>query len=130
MGHTRVLPGLTHSFPTRRSSYLNLSRVHDSLGVQRLLDGPHPLKLTRSGQPGELVALRDADSMLGGKRAAHRRDCIVHEAVDCVDVPPQPFAAVAQWRPDVEMDVAVAKMAEQNGRTHVCTPVTNAQLVC
>src|SRR3546814_13632830 len=32
---------------------------------------------------------------------------------DLVDVPPQPFAAVAQWRPDVEMDVAVAKMAER-----------------
>src|SRR3546814_8048812 len=32
---------------------------------------------------------------------------------DLVDVPPKPFAAVAQWRPDVEMDVAVAKMAER-----------------
>ena len=92
-----------------------LSRVHDAERVERLLDRAQGMDARRAAQARELGALQLADAVLGGDRAAGGGDQIVDQARDRGAFGFVPVGRGVAAGADVEMDVAVAEMAEAAG---------------
>src|SRR5260221_3072900 len=92
-----------------------LSRVHDAERVERLLDRPQRMDAPGRRQPRELGALQLADAMLGGNRPARRSDEVVDQPGDILALRLIPAGRGVASRADVEVDVAVAQMAEAGG---------------
>ena len=90
-----------------------LAGVHYSLRIERPLDRAHRAEPRRIAEPRQLVELHLADAVLGRDRAARGGDEIVDEGGDRRGLrsASQSAPAPAGAR-DVEMDVAVAEMAE------------------
>src|SRR5713226_6498873 len=91
----------------------HLARIHDVLRIECALDGAHGVELDSAAVVGELVDLELADAMLGRDRAAIGHDNIVDGTADGLAVCHEVFLVPARRRLTVEVNIAVADMAER-----------------
>src|SRR5690606_40448993 len=60
--------------------FQKLARVHDAVGIERLLDPPHQVELKGGFVARQVVDFEAANAMLGTDRAAHTDGDIMHGA--------------------------------------------------
>ena len=63
----------------------------------------------------QLVALHHADAMLGADRAAEFVHDVMHDELHFVPAREECCIVAALWRAEIEMEIAVAEMAEADG---------------
>src|SRR5262245_12283125 len=88
--------------------------VHDVVGIERLLDAAHELDLDRGLVADDVLASQPANAVLGADAAVLHIDDVVHDPAERQPTR-QEFIVGHILRPvEIEMDVAVADMAERN----------------
>src|SRR5438309_3162848 len=105
----RKMPPSSHNSGEREK----LPRVHDPLGIERLLDRPQRLEPRGRIGARQSRRLHLADAVLGRDRTAGGDDEVVDETARFLAARLEP-----SWhrrRLDVEVDIAVAEMAEGDG---------------
>src|SRR4051794_20490345 len=110
-------PGVVKSRHSGWTSRLRhqLPRIHDAERVEGLLDRAQRVDAPRRRETGELGALQLADAVLGGDRAARGGDEVVDQFRDLLALGVVPAGRGVAAGADVEVDVAVAKVAEPGG---------------
>ena len=93
-------------------AHSTLPGFYHPVGIERRLDLAHRRQGPGVLQSGEKVALEPAHAVLGGIRAAEARDDGVHDLVHRLPAIEEGLAVGADRLRHVEMDVAVAEMAE------------------
>src|ERR1700722_12654605 len=104
----RARSGWPQSWASRSKQ---LARVHDAVGIKRLLDGAHRAQRHRRSVAHQLVTLEAADAVLGADAAAE----LCHQVVDR----PAQLRLLRQERlvargvdaADIEMQIAVARVS-------------------
>src|SRR3982075_4114835 len=91
----------------------DLARVHDVLRIERTLDRAHGVELDAAAVVGEFVDLELSDAVLGRDRAAIGHDDIVDGPADGLAVRHEALLVPARRRLTVEVNIAVADMAER-----------------
>src|SRR4051812_2863673 len=105
--------------PPRALRRHDLAGIHDVLRIERALEQPHHVDLDRRFVVHELADFAPADAVLGRDAAVHPRDDVVHDAVDLFPAGEEglalgPLLRLARGLAHVEMDIAVADMAESD----------------
>src|SRR5271166_3721856 len=90
----------------------HLARVHHPVRIERGLDLAHHRKGGRILPAGEQAALELTDAMLGRIGAAEASDDSVNDLVHRIPAVEKSLPVCADRLRDIEMDVAVAEMAE------------------
>ena len=107
---TQVATGLGSS-----AGLEELAGVQDTLGVERAFDRPHQVELDRAPVARELGPLHAADAVLGGNRAVHVGNEVVHGARHRLPQRKERVAGHHRGLRDVVVHVAVAVVAERDG---------------
>src|SRR5690606_33283905 len=90
----------------------DFARVHYVGRVQRGLDGTHELELGGAPVLRQVCPLGNPDTVLGADAAAQRHGRIIDDCGDFLALGEEPFRRPSFRLADVEMDVAVAHVAE------------------
>src|SRR5580704_11640847 len=101
--------------PATQAPSNDLAGIKNSLWIERALERAHHLERDRILDAGQQLALHHADAVLGRNRAAIFRDDAVDERVDLVPARQERILVGADRLADVEMEIAVAEMAERTG---------------
>src|SRR5258708_1766765 len=98
----------------RRLQADDFAGIHDAVGIEGELDATHQVESDRRLVARQVIALEDADAMLGADRAAHLHDDAVHDVVHFLPACQECLGVGAHGLADVEMHVAVADVAERH----------------
>src|SRR5206468_6329614 len=94
----------------------HLTWIHDACRVEHCLDGAHQFDRHLVFYLGKLVALENADAVLGGDRSAHAQHDIEYGSIDFVPASEEIGGVSPDWLADIVMDVAVTKVSERTRR--------------
>src|ERR1700722_20601277 len=90
----------------------DLARIHHPVRIERRLDLPHHCERSRVLPTSKQSALELTHAMFGGIRAAEARDDFVYDLVHRIPAVEKGLLIGADWLRHVEVDVAVAEVAE------------------